>query len=378
MQLDLNSGILLIGIVQGLFLSFSIALHKQGPRKANLFLIILLLSFVLALTVHFLNITELWKSYLSFFVVSSSVVFLFGPSLYLYVALLTQTEKQLSWWHLAHLIPIAVNLIMFLPLFSLSDAELINGIERGRSTGNASMLLPMLKAGLVTCYTIAAYILLVKHFKRMKANFSDLDKISLHWLRNLILGFITFEVLLGSALVFKLDFSQIPGQLDTILSLILIGLIFMTGFKGLQQPEIFSGRRQLLSGQSNLETTQNKKYQVSNINRADYQRIEQALKVLFDQESVYLDRFLDLRMLSEKANITTHQLSQFLNEHLGTSFYDYINRHRIEAAKRHLIASNSAILDIALEVGFNNKATFNKAFKKYTQITPTQFRKQNQ
>ncbi len=60
---------------------------------------------------------------------------------------------------------------------------------------------------------------------------------------------------------------------------------------------------------------------------------------------------------------------------MGTSFYDYINRLRIEAAKEQLLREKGVpIIDIALEVGFNNKATFYKAFKKYVRSTPSQFR----
>jgi AraC-like DNA-binding protein len=63
---------------------------------------------------------------------------------------------------------------------------------------------------------------------------------------------------------------------------------------------------------------------------------------------------------------------------MGQNFYDFINRHRIDEASRLL--TNPAdekitILEVLYEVGFNSKSSFNTLFKKYTGLTPTEFRK---
>jgi len=58
------------------------------------------------------------------------------------------------------------------------------------------------------------------------------------------------------------------------------------------------------------------------------------------------------------------------------SFPDFINSFRIEEAKKKLIEPNPAtIFAISLDVGFNSKAAFYTAFKKNTQMTPTEFKK---
>jgi AraC-like DNA-binding protein len=183
-------------------------------------------------------------------------------------------------------------------------------------------------------------------------------------------------------LIFGIDLSQIPGEIDTLLSVILILLIFMTGFHGLQQPEIFRGlsSAETVTFKAEIEPTRivDEKYKSSNLNEQDKRIIDAALKKLVLQDKVFFERFLDLRMLAEKVKVTPHQLSQYLNEVMKLSFYDFINQHRVEAAKISLCNSRQAILDIALIVGFNNKATFNKSFKKYTGMTPSQYRSENQ
>lgn len=52
-----------------------------------------------------------------------------------------------------------------------------------------------------------------------------------------------------------------------------------------------------------------------------------------------------------------------MNVDLGRSFYDYINEQRIAEVQRELRRSDRAVLDLALEVGFNNKSTFNKGIQ---------------
>ena len=91
---------------------------------------------------------------------------------------------------------------------------------------------------------------------------------------------------------------------------------------------------------------------------------------------MYRDCNLNLETLSKKLNTTRHNTSQIINEHFGMNFFELVNKFRIKEAIKLLEEANNEnvnIIDIAYEVGFNNKVTFNKAFKKATTLTPTQF-----
>ena len=73
---------------------------------------------------------------------------------------------------------------------------------------------------------------------------------------------------------------------------------------------------------------------------------------------------------------TRHNISQVINEHFGVSFFYFVNKYRIEEALRILssdASTNLNIIDVAYDVGFNNKVTFNKAFKIKTSMTPTNY-----
>ena len=55
---------------------------------------------------------------------------------------------------------------------------------------------------------------------------------------------------------------------------------------------------------------------------------------------------------------------RFFKKHIGLTCIQYINNYRLEKASILLTTSNNAIMDISLEVGFDNLSYFNKLFKK--------------
>ena len=67
-------------------------------------------------------------------------------------------------------------------------------------------------------------------------------------------------------------------------------------------------------------------------------------------------------------------VSQVLNQNLDTTFFDYVNRWRIEASLPRVLAGDATVLTIALDVGFNARSTFYTAFKAVTGQTPSQWR----
>jgi AraC-like DNA-binding protein len=99
---------------------------------------------------------------------------------------------------------------------------------------------------------------------------------------------------------------------------------------------------------------------------------------LMEHEKPYLAGDLTVKTLAEKLGLPSAQLSALINERLAENFVDFVNRYRIEEAKRLLLDDSKrhySVLGIAQEVGFNSKSAFNAAFRKYTGGTPSDFRK---
>jgi AraC-like DNA-binding protein len=108
------------------------------------------------------------------------------------------------------------------------------------------------------------------------------------------------------------------------------------------------------------------------------ERAKNELVRLLRDERLYRDAGLTLLTLAEKLDLTPHQLSWVINEELRVSFPSLVNGYRIEDVKGRLAEPSSektSILQIALEAGFNTKASFNRAFKAHAGMTPSQFKK---
>jgi len=104
------------------------------------------------------------------------------------------------------------------------------------------------------------------------------------------------------------------------------------------------------------------------------QRLEQIMKA----RQEYLRPNLTLPKLAKRVGCSVNNLSQVINSGFGTSFFDYLNRYRVEHAKKLLTGldcQSNAILHVAFTVGFNSNSAFYSAFKKYVGMTPAQYRK---
>lgn len=121
-----------------------------------------------------------------------------------------------------------------------------------------------------------------------------------------------------------------------------------------------------------------KNYGKSGLSKEKALEISKKLNDLCINEKVYLDTHMNLKMISTLIHEAPHQVTETLNRLIGQSFSEYLNNFRVEEFKRLLTQKkyqNYSILALAFEVGFNSKATFNAAFKKFTKQTPSQYRK---
>ena len=91
----------------------------------------------------------------------------------------------------------------------------------------------------------------------------------------------------------------------------------------------------------------------------------------------YTNPDLTLDAFSKEMNIPSGKISAAINKGLNKNFYDLINEKRVEKSKLTLKErSNELTIEyIAYDSGFNSRASFYRAFKKHTGITPTEFLK---
>lgn len=115
-------------------------------------------------------------------------------------------------------------------------------------------------------------------------------------------------------------------------------------------------------------------YAVSTLERVDRQQAVARLQALMG-EQVFADETLNLSRLAGMLDLSPHQLSELINTHFGVGYSRYIREHRIEAAKRMLIAEPQAsVLSVGLSVGFTSQSNFYTSFREITGEVPGRYR----
>jgi AraC-like DNA-binding protein len=86
-------------------------------------------------------------------------------------------------------------------------------------------------------------------------------------------------------------------------------------------------------------------------------------------------RDISLPEVAQIASMAVTTFCNFFKEQYRTTFVEYLNTVRIGHACKLLSESDQNVVEVAYDCGFNNLANFNRQFKKYKKMTPTQYRK---
>lgn len=100
------------------------------------------------------------------------------------------------------------------------------------------------------------------------------------------------------------------------------------------------------------------------------------IEAFIKEEKLYQNPELTLTDVAKKLQSNASIISKAINQGFGLNFNDFINNYRVEAVKQCFEKGEhkkSTLLGIAFDCGFNSKATFNRAFKKNTGLSPKDF-----
>jgi len=122
------------------------------------------------------------------------------------------------------------------------------------------------------------------------------------------------------------------------------------------------------------------KYSGTKISEDSLQEYFQQLEYYMQNKKPFKQKALHLDDVAKTLNIHPNYLSQAVNRLSGNNFFDYVNRYCIEESKKLLkdpTFDNHNLMGIGFEAGFNSKSPFYAVFKKYTGMTPAQYRKKH-
>lgn len=351
----------------GFLLSILFFIKKDGNRFANRILGIYTLLFSYEMTYNCLK----WMgsltttSFVHFNVTQYPLWLIYGPLVFIYVRSIINAKGFLK-SDILFLIPPALMIALISPFYFLGTNTKLEVIANGE-IGNY-VYLPSYTIWVVIGFMIFYGIYTYQKFKdHIKVGFKE--KIWLSWFVGSYFGF----VFLFTLYIFLVRFGIMNPKYDYFIDGGIVFFIGMLTYFGFMQPDLFNGTRSL----SKIIPIY-KKYSKSGLSKALGNDFKNNLTIVMENKKPYLNCDLRMDELSEMINASRNHTSQIINEYFNLSFFDYINKYRIEEAKKLLsnqVENNLTITEIAYEVGFNNRASFYKAFKKFTNQNPSSYMK---
>ena len=335
------------------------------------------IMFILAMetqdyTFGFAGINVLWNELNGF---PRGVSLLFGPIIYFYFRAQVNRSFSFNSKHLLHFLPYALYFI-----YELSGFVQGPEVVAARQDSNLDLMLSYvfrISLWLSYAYYLTKCLIIYRKYRVWSINqFSNTEIIDFSWFRNFIVAMI-FWLLFREAMNVLDSFLDLDFYQDWWWNLALVVVAFYIGLTGYSQ----SQPAKINFEADNSEAAQNIKPSISeksvstkgNALTDERARIVEKLKHLMQEDRLYLQPDLSLQELAQHLQINAVLLSTTINQELNLNFNDYINGLRIEEFIRLYssdVKQRYTLLSIALDSGFNSKATFNRAFKKIKGSAP--------
>ncbi len=398
--MNLLAALYLVGAVQALILGLALSTLRNENRQANLYLGIFLALFALDLLDYFLMQSGLYTSQPQLLFLVSPLTLAYGPLLYFYIKRLIgdQTVQAKQWRHFI-LVPLGYGCALpmyFIPLearsaFIEDPQQILNALAHTVFPLEISALLSGLLSLSITIVPLIYGVVILKYLKRYRQRiriaFADTATANLSWITQLIYLCLALSILYGISIIWSFgqaSIMEIEGTqvaitttLPITIPVLMSVMALYLAIRALRQPAIL--HTLLLSTPAAAPGPDARKYARSAVSPSQAQTMQQRLLEFLANSRIYNKSGLTLPELAQHLEVSSHQLSQVINEAMGTSFFDLINRLRIDEAKRLLADEserNSPILAIALQVGYKSKSAFYRLFKERTGLTPTAYRQE--
>ena len=302
-------------------------------------------------------------------------VLLIGPVVYFYVRSLLSADFKLSRKDLIHFAPsilyLAYSLIVFVTDKLVLDEFYFYADGRDKDLSTWYQV-----AGLISMifYLVLSLKLYFNYRTNAFETLSYAESVLFQWIRNFMLAFLG---LLGLRILFFLlhpEWGAFGSQFWYYLSFATIMVyIAVSGYIHAERQTVLGNSLVIEQPEEKTDEEVQSKVQQTPL---DLKRWKQKLDVVIVEKQLFRNPRLTLSRVAQELDTTSKMVSSIVNSGYDKNFNDYINSYRVEAVITSLKNGDLAtmsMLGIALEAGFNSKATFNRAFKKQTGRTPMNY-----
>ncbi|MEM8887010.1 MAG: AraC family transcriptional regulator [Bacteroidota bacterium] len=319
------------------------------------------------------------------FFVPFQQLFLIGPVFYFYTqSLLNKSFKPRGMDYL-HFLPAVLYLIFSLIVF-VTD-KLILDEYYFYADGQDMDLDPWYQwAGL---FSMLFYLILSLRYYRTYKNLafqvtSYADAILFQWLQRFLLAFLLILILRVLFFILNPEWGQFGNKYWYYICFsLLFYYIAINGYSSTIKSAL-SFQTSFLNNEKLVLLDEKVKHEIKPLPQTEGAKTEmedlgewkQKLEALMHSGNLYENPRLSLIDISSQLDTTPKQVSQIVNQGFQKNFNDFVNQFRTEALIQKLQNGDhrkQTLLSLALDVGFNSKSTFNRAFKKHQGQTPREF-----
>ena len=364
LELQLIDAFILIGLVQGLFLTALILGLPQYRSKANSYLAVTILCVTIIGTLTWLSDIGIDNAWLT----------LFGDWMWEFLFIVTflyyfLEHLEIPWRNISRMFLLYLPFIITLLVNVVIDLD----EEFGWYDLNLSSNLAFIEGYYFIEYTLSLVFVLVVSFWAfilIRKYGQDPAKQWLQkfwWMSNAVILLWLFDYITDIST--GQDFVKLLWLLVTV-------VFFWVTYSGIAHLKVAEDQQEI------RKELEHKKLQVAWPNMKPNNGVKnlylEKLNRLIREEKLYLDPDISRDRIAELLDISPGYLSQIINEQSGGNFSDYINLHRVEAVKAMLVDptfDQYSIVAIGHEAGFNSKSNFYAVFKRQTRQTPSEFKK---
>jgi len=357
------------GIAQGIFVVLLLNNKSVTRSRANLFLSILLIALSFSIA-HILFAGDVINHISAkVYTLGDPTFFLIAPLLWFYTKELTGGRVQVAWKMILHFLPFLLIIILSLSLQSINAQHaFIQFLDHHNKLINIVFWIVLVAQ--FSFYLSAIRRKWIIYRQLIRQEVSNKEHVDISWISFIMIVFLLINLFFLFNLFVAIHFEN-NAWLAKTTALIFSLTVFALGYKGILQKEIFKNDAELIPDAVNEAPSQ------TVTSKPDQELIKRLLDHMQERKS-YLDPELTLSQLAKDLSISRSQLSQLINDGIGDNFYDFINKYRVEQVKKLMTdprVKHFSMLGIALEAGFKSKSTFNLIFKRFTGLTPTEYRK---
>lgn len=386
MELDFLHIISLLIVFVSLLMAAFLLTMKSENKLSNLLLALFMIVSAEDSDSNFIG-SYIYPSFPALGMLINSTVLLKLPLLYLYFLSVIYSDFKLKRKHLFHAIPFILVNLALIPRFYIQDfAGKVAYLDANTLSDRLieiqfSYILVHIQ---IAAYLVASFLIINKYRRLLLENYSNATLFNYKWMFQLILIYAVASFVASLKNLFM--FMDIEGPYFYSLlttSLLSLGFFVWIVLRAMQHPELFRGidsKLQLVKSMIREAEDQEPMSVSSNKRNVEVNEKIQLLNHYMAEQEPFLNPSLTIHELSKQISMPTKEVSLLINHDLNQHFFDFVNGFRIRKAMDLLKDPDKkefTVLEILYDVGFNSKSSFNTAFKKHTQLTPTEYRQKH-